>query len=90
MTRALTAAALLAGLALTGCATWEDRANAEALAKCEDKVDTEDRRLCRDMVIAAAKGEHQKQIDALQSDIDKAEQRELNRKVYGGPGQVDD
>lgn len=90
MTRTLTAVALLASLALTGCATWEDRANAEALAKCEDKVNPEDRRICREMVIAAAKGAHDRQVDALQGDIDEAEDRELQRKVYGGPGQVED
>ena len=90
MTRALAAAALLAGLALTGCTTWEDKASAEALATCEKKVDPEERRLCRETVIAAVKGEHQKQIDALQDNIEASEERERLRKVYGGPGQVND
>lgn len=90
MNRALTAAALLAGLTLGSCATWEDKAGAEALATCQNKVDPEARRLCRETVVAAVRGEHQKQIDALQDNIETSEERERLRKVYGGPGQVND
>lgn len=90
MNRALTAAALLAGLTLGGCATWEDKAGAEALATCQNKVDPEERRLCRETVVAAVRGEHQKQVDALQETIEASEERERLRKVYGGPGQVND
>ena len=90
MNRALAAAALLAGLTLGGCATWEDKAGAEALATCKNKVDPEERRLCRETVVAAVKGEQHKQIDALQDTIEASEERERLRKVYGGPGQVND
>lgn len=87
--RALAICALLAGVSLGGCASWEDEAGAEALAVCEKKADPEERAQCREMVVAAVKGQHQKQLDELQQSIDAAEDREQLRKVYGGPGQVD-
>ncbi|PKP80556.1 MAG: hypothetical protein CVT79_14825 [Alphaproteobacteria bacterium HGW-Alphaproteobacteria-18] len=90
MIRALAAAgALLALLPVAGCVSWQDKAGTDALVACEKKVDPEERRLCREMVIAAAKGEHQKQIDRMQESIREAEERERLRQVYGGPGQVD-
>ena len=53
-------------------------------------MDPEERRLCRETVVAAVKGEQHKQIDALQDTIEASEERERLRKVYGGPGQVND
>lgn len=89
--RALAAAAgaLLALLPVTGCATWQDRAEAKALDLCEDKADAEERRLCRETVLAAEKVKYDKESEAWEESVRAAEDRELQRKVYGGPGQVD-
>lgn len=88
--RALAAAgAVLALLPATACTTWQDRAEAKALATCQDKADAEERRLCRETVMAAEKAKYDKESEAWEENVRAAEDRELQRKVYGGPGQVD-
>lgn len=90
MMRKLAAAgALLALLPAAGCATWQDRAEAKALATCQDKADEEERRLCRETVIAAEKAKYDKESEAWEESVREAEDRELQRQIYGGPGQVD-
>lgn len=90
MRRALPAfGALAALLMLAGCATWQDDAHAEALARCEREVEPDKRAACRDAVVAAAEGAHRAEMDKLGQRILEAEERERQRKVYGGPGQVD-
>ncbi len=83
------AGALLALLPAGGCATWQDRAEAKALATCQDKADEEERRLCRETVIAAEKAKYDKESEAWEESVREAEDRELQRQIYGGPGQVD-
>jgi hypothetical protein len=88
--RSLAAAgALLALLPAAGCATWQDKAEAKALATCQDKADEEERRLCRETVIAAEKAKYDKESEAWEESVREAEDRELQRQIYGGPGQVD-
>ncbi len=81
--------AALTLLPTAGCATWRDRAEAQALATCQDKVDAEERRLCRETVIAAEKAKYDKESETWEQNVRAAEDRELQRKIYGGPGQVD-
>ena len=83
------AGVLLALLPAAGCTTWQDRAHAKALATCQDKVDAEERRLCHETVMAAEKAKYDKEAEVWEEKVRAAEDRELNRKVYGGPGQVD-
>lgn len=90
MMRALTTCALLALLLpVAGCATWQDQAEAKALAACQDKADEEERRLCRETVIAVEKAKYDKKAETWEENVRAAEERELQRKVYGGPGQVE-
>lgn len=89
MRRAAFLCGSLALLLLAGCATWQDDAHAEALARCEGQAEPDQRRLCREAVIAAAEAEHRAQMDQLGQRILEAEERERQRQVYGGPGQVD-
>jgi hypothetical protein len=89
MRKLAAAGALLALLPAAGCATWQDRAEAKALATCEDKADEEERRLCRETVIAAEKAKYDKESEAWEESVREAEDRELQRQLYGGPGQVD-
>jgi len=89
MPRFALAGALLALLPAAGCTTWQDRAEAKALATCQDKADAEERRLCRETVMAAEKAKYDKEAEVWEEKVRAAEDRELNRKVYGGPGQVD-
>lgn len=85
----VSACAMIALLPAAGCATWQDRANAKALTACEDKADAEERRLCQETVIAAEKAKYDKQSDEWEASVREAEDRELQRQIYGGPGQVD-
>lgn len=90
MMRKLAAAcAVLAILPAAGCTTWQDRAEAKALTACQDKSDAEERRLCRETVIAAEKAKYDKESEAWEESVRAAEDRELQRKVYGGPGEVE-
>lgn len=89
MRRFAAAGALLALIPAAGCTTWQDRAEAKALSACQDKGDADERRLCRETVIAAEKAKYDKESEAWEESVRAAEDRELNRKVYGGPGQVD-
>lgn len=89
MRKLAAAGALLALLPAAGCATWQDRAEAKALATCEDKADEGERRLCRETVIAAEKAKYDKESEAWEESVREAEDRELQRQIYGGPGQVD-
>lgn len=83
------AAAVLALLPAAGCTTWQDRAHAKALDTCSDKADAEERRLCQETVMAAEKAKYDKESEAWEESVREAEDRELQRKIYGGPGQVD-
>lgn len=89
MRRFAAAGVLLALLPAAGCATWQDRAEAKALTTCQDKADEEERRLCRETVLAAEKAKYDKESEAWEESVRAAEDRELQRKVYGGPGQVE-
>lgn len=90
MRRALAGLGVMAAIFLpAGCATWQDDAHTEALARCEREVEPEQRAACRDAVIAAAEGAHRTEMDKLGQRILEAEERERQRQVYGGPGQVD-
>lgn len=84
-----TCALLALLLPVAGCATWQDRAEAKALAACQDKADEEERRLCRETVIAVEKAKYDKEAKTWEDSVRAAEERELQRKVYGGPGQVE-
>ena len=84
---ACAAMALLVPVA--GCATWRDQAEAKALTACQDKADEEERRLCRETVIAAEKAKYDEESETWEESVRAAEDRELQRKVYGGPGQVE-
>ncbi|OZB18146.1 MAG: hypothetical protein B7X53_04165 [Hyphomonas sp. 34-62-18] len=89
MRKLAAAGALLALFPAAGCATWQDRAEAKALTNCQDKADEEERRLCRETVIAAEKAKYDKESEAWEESVREAEDRELQRQIYGGPGQVD-
>lgn len=82
-------AAIALLLPVSGCATWRDQAEAKALTACQDTVDEEERRLCHETVIAAEKAQYDKKSDEWEESVRAAEDRELQRKVYGGPGQAD-
>lgn len=90
MRTVVSACALLAlVLPATGCATWQDRAEAKALAACQDTADEDARKICRETVIAAEKAKYDKQSRTWEESVRAAEERELQRKVYGGAGQAD-
>jgi hypothetical protein len=79
----LAAAAALA--AIGGCASWPDKADAEALSRCETEADPDKRRACRETVRAAAESESRARLEALEAEIRRAEEREKARAVYGRP-----
>jgi NAD-dependent SIR2 family protein deacetylase len=83
--RVLAAVALAGAVALTGCVSCEDRADAKALENCEHEADPEARKTCRETVIATEEAMQQEQMQKLQQEIDASEERERLHKVYGDP-----
>lgn len=79
------ALALAGAMALSGCASWKDRASAKALENCENEADPEARKTCRETVIATEQAMQQEEMKRLQDQIDAAEERERLHEVYGDP-----
>lgn len=79
------AGGLCAALLLTGCQSWQDRADAAAFAECAKIAGAAERKACQADVMAgyseAERREKQRLIEAGEA----ADERELQRKVYGTP-----
>ncbi|MFN7054147.1 hypothetical protein [Hyphomonas sp.] len=70
---------------LAGCVSWPDRADAEALNRCEGEVDPDQRRTCRETVRAAAEAGSRARLQKLDEEIRRAEEREKSNAIYGRP-----
>jgi hypothetical protein len=86
MIRALLAAGgILASAVLCGCQTWQDRADAAALAECDRIGDEASRKACRADVMAGYAEAKAKENARLEEAVAASEERELAREVYGDP-----
>lgn len=81
----LVAGGVLASAALTGCQTWQDRADAAALAECDRIGDEASRKACRAEVMAGYAEARAKENARLEEAVKAADERELAREVYGDP-----
>jgi hypothetical protein len=86
MRRGGTTALVLAGLmALAGCQSWQDRADARALEVCEKLGEAEARARCRETVIETERARQQEAMDELELQIQQSEERERLNEVFGDP-----
>jgi hypothetical protein len=86
MNRPLAFAAVFAGLiALAGCQTWRDKADADALNACEQLGDAAARKACRTEVVAAAAETEQRRLDTDREAALAREEQEALREAYGQP-----
>ncbi|WP_291037325.1 hypothetical protein [Hyphomonas sp.] len=79
-------AGLVALTALTGCQTWQDRADARALETCEKLGEADARARCRETVIETERARQQEALDDLELQIQQSEERERLNEVFGDPG----
>lgn len=86
MRRAGAALLVLAAMpVLAGCVSWPDRADAQALSRCETEADPDARRACRETVRAAAEAGSRERLQKLDAEISRAEEREKANAIYGRP-----
>lgn len=86
MSRALAFAAGLAVLtALTGCQTWQDKADAEALADCAKIAEPAKRETCQTEVMTAAGDAERRLLEQQREAALAREEREALREAYGLP-----
>lgn len=86
MRRGLAAVAGLVALtALTGCQTWQDKADAAALADCAKIAEPGKRRTCRTEVMTAAGNAVRRQLEEQREAALAREEREALRQAYGLP-----
>jgi len=83
------AGALAAGLgalmALAGCQTWTDKADAKMLAKCARIADPAARDRCQTEVMTAAADAERTFQEKQREAAEAREQREALREAYGVP-----
>jgi hypothetical protein len=86
MSRAgLLTAGLLAMLALAGCQTWQDRADADALEACAGIAGEAERAKCRETVVETGRAQQQKLLDEMDVRLKESEERERLNEVFGDP-----
>ena len=78
-------AGLVALTALTGCQTWQDKADAAALADCAKIAEPGKRGTCRTEVMTAAGDAERRQLEEQREAALAREEREALRQVYGLP-----
>jgi hypothetical protein len=78
-------AGLVAALALAGCQTWVDRADAEMLAECAKIADPDKRDRCQTEVMTAAADAERSFQEKQREAAEAREQREALREAYGVP-----
>ena len=83
------AAGLSALLTLAACQTWQDRAEAEALAECARVADPVQRKTCQTEVMTAAGDAERRQVEAQREAGLAREKQEALRKAYGLPDHKD-
>lgn len=77
---------VLTGLmALAGCQSWQDRADARALEDCEKIGQADARARCRETVIETERARQQEAMDELELQIRQSEERERLNEVFGDP-----
>ena len=78
--------AVLIGMAgLSGCAGWQEQADARAFENCGPEADPEARRRCVGEARAAALSAMRSEAGAARRREAEAEERERLRKVHGSP-----
>lgn len=86
MTRARgLAAGLGALLALAGCQTWHDEADAKALATCAEIADPDARKTCQAEVMESAADAEARTLERQQELEKSQEERDRLRAVYSKP-----
>ena len=78
-------AGLVALTALTGCQTWQDKADAAALADCASIAEPEQRGTCQTEVLRAAGDAERRQLEEQREAALAREEREALRQAYGLP-----
>lgn len=78
-------AGLVALTALTGCQTWQDKADAAALADCAKIAEPGKRGTCRTEVMTAAGDAERRQLEEQREAALAREEREALRQAYGLP-----
>jgi hypothetical protein len=78
-------AGLVAALALAGCQTWVDRADAEMLAECAKIAEPEARDRCQTEVMTVAADAERAFQEKQREAAEAREQREALREAYGVP-----
>lgn len=68
-----------------GCVSWKDQAQADALSQCDRKADPDERRTCRETVIAAAESKVEEGLAKAEQDRQKREECTRLQRVYGDP-----
>ena len=81
-------AGLVALTALTGCQTWQDKADAAALADCAKIAEPGKRGTCRTEVMTAAGDAERRQLEEQREAALAREEREALRQAYGLPKRV--
>ena len=79
------AGALVAMMALAGCQTWVDKADAEMLAECARIAEPEARDRCQTEVMTAAADAERAFQEKQREAAEAREQREALREAYGVP-----
>jgi hypothetical protein len=79
------AGALVAMMALAGCQTWVDKADAEMLAECARIADPDKRDRCQTEVMTAAADAERAFQEKQREAAEAREQREALREAYGVP-----
>ena len=79
------AGGLSAVLLLAGCQTWQDKAEAEALADCAKIAEAEKRTTCQTEVMTAAGDAERRQLADQRAAAKAREDRDALLKAYGIP-----
>ncbi len=79
------AGGLCAFLSLAGCHTWQDKAEAEALADCAKIAEAEKRTTCQTEVMTAAGDAERRQLADQRAAAKAREDRDALLKAYGIP-----
>jgi hypothetical protein len=82
------AGVLLALTGLTGCQTWKDAADAEALAACARIAEPAKRQVCQTEVMTAAGDAERRQLETQREAGLAREKQEALREAYGLPEKV--
>lgn len=89
MSRALAfAAGLVLLVALAGCQTWRDKADAQALADCAKIADPAKRVTCQTEIMTAAGDAERRLLEQQREAALAREEREALHEAYGLPGET--